>query len=245
MTAVLPIEYVTKLQAAEMLLPALYAGVPDLPIVKTLREDQGMDVRDGQAMDRAVAEIWKAVDAGRLTPMAIGGRSRRVVKLDPATTKQVPTLRSPRGRGFDFLRPSNSAFHDLAGYFGHDLSNVSLVFLETEIQKLARRLVRARRAASKSQGQKKSRGRPSRQEAIVSMVREIIESGKFSPLQGMKAFTQLVNRRGKFAQPVSVDTVVRVLDHLYQETQDRRFQRVRKRRKNGKPKKIATDLTLD
>jgi hypothetical protein len=30
MNAVLPIGYVTLLEAAEMLLPAMYAGVPDL-----------------------------------------------------------------------------------------------------------------------------------------------------------------------------------------------------------------------
>jgi hypothetical protein len=34
-----------------MLLPAMYAGVPDLPIVTGLRQ-QGIDVKDGSAMDR-------------------------------------------------------------------------------------------------------------------------------------------------------------------------------------------------
>jgi hypothetical protein len=38
----------------------------------------------------------------------------------------------------------------------------------------------------------------------------------------------------KWEKPVSDDTVARVLDHIYQQTQDRRFQRVRKRRENGK-----------
>ncbi|HKF09586.1 MAG TPA: hypothetical protein VKB89_12845 [Xanthobacteraceae bacterium] len=178
MTEILPIGYVTMLQAAEMLLGALYAGLPDLPSVKALREEQGMPVRDGPVTDRAIAEIWKAVDAGALTPMAVGGRPRRMVKLTPAFTKQVPTLRNPRGRAFTFLRQSNLAYHELVGYFGHDISNVSIVFRETEIQKLARRLMRARRAVLKSEGQKKSRGRPSRQEEVVSIVREVIERGK-------------------------------------------------------------------
>jgi hypothetical protein len=69
---------------------------------------------------------------------------------------------------------------------------------------------------------------------IVSTVRELIENGKFSPLQRLKALTQLVNRTMKWEKPVSDDTVARVLDHIYQQTQDRRFQRVRKRRENGK-----------
>jgi hypothetical protein len=137
-------------------------------------------------------------------------------------------LRNARGRGFTFLRQSNSALHELAGHFGRDISNVSLVFLETEIQRLARRLKRARRAALQSEDLKKSRGRPSRQEAVVSIVREIIESGKYSPIKGMKTLTQLVNR--KLESPVSDETVTRVLDRLYQETQDRRFQRVPKKR---------------
>jgi hypothetical protein len=76
MNAVLPIGYVTLLEAAEMLLPAMYAGVPDLPIVTSLRQ-KGIDVKDGSAMDRAVVELWKAVDKDTLRSVAIGGRPRR------------------------------------------------------------------------------------------------------------------------------------------------------------------------
>ena len=75
MTAVLPIGYVTILEAAEMLQPAMYAGVPDLPIVAKLHQE-GIEVKDGSAIDRAVAELWKAVDKGTLRSMAIGGRPR-------------------------------------------------------------------------------------------------------------------------------------------------------------------------
>jgi len=230
MTEVFPIGKVSILQAAKMLLPALYAGLPDLPTVKALREEQGMDVGDGPATDRTIAEIWKAVDAGALIPMAIGGQPRRIVKLTVAFTKHVPMLRNPRGRGFTFLRQSSPAFRELAGYFGHDLSSVSLVFSETEVRKLARRLMRARRAKLRSEGNKKSIGRPSRQDTVASTVRKLIESAKWSPVQGMKALTQLVNRAGKCEPPVSDDTVTRVVDRLYQETRDRRFQRIPRKR---------------
>src|SRR5260370_40471818 len=97
MNAVLPIGYVTLLEAAAMLLPAMYAGVPDLPIVTSLRQE-GIDVTDGPAMDRAVVELWKAVDKNTLRSVAIGGRPRRVGRLGPKVTKAVPTLRRPRGR---------------------------------------------------------------------------------------------------------------------------------------------------
>ena len=227
MTTVLPTGYVTLLEAAETLLPALYAGVPDLPIVTSLRQE-GIDARDGPAMDRAVAELWKAVDEGSLRPMAIGGRPRRVERLDAAITKQIPTLRNPRGRGLTFLRQSNPAYHQLASCFGSDLPRTTLAFRETEVHKLARKLIRARRTALRADSAKKSRGRPPRQGTVL----EIVESGKFLPLNGLKALTQIVNRRGKFEPPVSDDTVDRVLEHLYQKTNDRRFQRVRRRRKH-------------
>jgi hypothetical protein len=106
MTAVLPIGYVTILEAAEMLQPAMYAGVPDLPIVAKLHQE-GIEVKDGSAIDRAVAELWKAVDKGTLRSMAIGGRPRRVVRLDAQFTRGVPALRASRGRGnsADAARP--------------------------------------------------------------------------------------------------------------------------------------------
>jgi hypothetical protein len=144
-----------------MLQPPMFAGVPDQAVVIRLRQT-GVNVRDGLATDRAIAEIWKAVDSGTVRPMVVGGRPRRIFRLPPDITEQIPTLRSARGRGFTFLRPSNPAFHQLAGWFGPDLSNIILAFQETEIRKLARRLMRARRTAQKTEGQKKLRGRPAR-----------------------------------------------------------------------------------
>jgi hypothetical protein len=211
------------LQAVEMLQPSMFAGVPDQVVVIKLRQ-KGVNVKDGLATDHAIAEIWKAVDSGTVRPMVVGGRPRRIIRLPPDITEQIPTLRSPRGRGFTFLRPSKPAFHKLAGWFGPDLSNITLAFRETEIRKLGRRLIRTRRRAS--DGVKKRRERPSRQEAVRSVIREIIESRKWNPLMGVKALAQAVNRAGKWAKPVSEDTVARALDQLYEEMQDRRYKRV-------------------
>src|SRR5262249_12929927 len=127
MTALVPIGYVTVLQAAEMLLPAMYAGTPDKPIVANLCQ-KGIAVTDGPARDDAIAQIWSAVDDGAVTPMAVVGPRRRVIKLDPDLTK-IPILRNPRGRGFTYLRPSNPDFSELTAYFGGNLSSVSVVFL--------------------------------------------------------------------------------------------------------------------
>jgi hypothetical protein len=230
MNAVLPIGYVTLLEAAEILLPAMYAGAPDLPIVTSLRQE-GIDVNDGSAMDRAVVELWKAVDKDTLRSVAIGGRPRRVVRLDPKFTKAVPTLRSPRGRGFTLLRQSNPAYHELATWFGPLLHRATLAFRVTEVQKLARRLMRARRTAQKKDGQKKPRGRPSRILIVQPTISDLVAQRKWASTMGMKALTREVNRAGKWSQPVSQDTVTRALDLLYEQTHDRGFERVRNTRR--------------
>jgi hypothetical protein len=93
MTTVLPIGYVTLIEAAEILRTAMTAGVADLPAVTDLRQ-KGHRVIDGPATDRAMAELWKAVDKGTLRAMAIGGRPRRVVRLDAQLTRSAPALRS-------------------------------------------------------------------------------------------------------------------------------------------------------
>src|SRR6476660_8060996 len=66
---------------------------PNLPIVAKLHQE-GIEVKDWSAIDRAVAELWKAVDKGTLRSMAIGGRPRRVVRLDAQFTRGVPALRT-------------------------------------------------------------------------------------------------------------------------------------------------------
>jgi hypothetical protein len=231
MTVVLPNGYVTILQAAELLLPAMCAGEPDLPVVIRLRSE-GLDVGDGQAKDHAIEEIWKAVDGGTLRAMAIGGRPRRIVRLDPEFTKSIPTLRSPRGRGFTSLRQSNSAYHQLASWFGPLLHTAALAFRETEVQKLARRLMRVRRKAQKPEGQKRSRGRPSRIAIVQPVIRNLVVQRKWNPPMGMKALTREVNRASKYPQNVSQDTVTRALDLLHEQTGDRRFERVRHTRRH-------------
>jgi len=229
-TDVLPAGYVTLLPAADILQRSMFAGVPDQAAVIRFRE-MGMNVRDGAARDRAIEEIWKAVDLGTVRPMIIGGRPRRIVRLSPAMTEQIPTLRSPRGGGFTQLRPRNSAFHQLAAWFGPDLSNITLAFRETEIQKLARRLMRTRRRTLRSDGKKKQKGRRSRQPAVRPVIQKIIESAKWNPTMGVKALTWLVNRMGKWPQAMSEDTVARALDQLHEETQDRRYERIRRTRR--------------
>lgn len=228
MTTVLPSGYVTILEGAELLEAAMHAGVPDLPIVTKLRQE-GLEVNDGPARDGAIAELWKAVDKGTLRSMAIGGRPRRVVRLDAQFTRSVPALRSPRGRGFTLLQQSNAAYHDLANWFGPSFHAATVAFRLTEIQKLARRLMRARRTVQRTNGQK-GRGRPSLIATVQRVIRDVVDRRKWNATMTMKALTREVNRAGKWQQLVSQDTITRALDGLYEQTGDRRFERVRQPR---------------
>ena len=132
MTTVLPIGYVTILEAAEMLQAAMHAGIPDSARVTELRR-RGLELSDGSARDRAINELWKAVDQGSLRATVTGGSPRCLVRLDAHFTRSVPGLRSPRGRGLTFLRPSNPAFHELSRVFGGPLHDATLIFRATDV----------------------------------------------------------------------------------------------------------------
>jgi hypothetical protein len=198
-------------------------------LVTRLRK-QGVDVRDGQATDQAIRELWRAVDEGRLRAMAVGGRPRRIVRLGPDLTKSIPGLRSPRGRGFTFLRPSNRDFHQLASWFGSFLHSAVLAFRESEIQKLSRRLMRVRRIAEKRGNKQSTRGRSSLIIIVQPVIRELTKQGKWNTTMTVKTLTRAVNRHGTWPWNVSEDTVTRALDLLHEQTKDRRFERVRYKR---------------
>jgi len=228
MSVVLPDGYLTILQAAEALSTAMFAGVPDLCIVSQLRKD-GLDIKDGEATDKAIEELWKAVDRGTLRALAMGGRPRQIIRLEPEFTRGIPTLRSPRGRGFTSLRQSNPAYHQLASWFGPDLHRAALAFRETDIKKLGRKLMRARRTAQKADGRKIG-GRPSYMAIVQPVISQLIATRKWNATMSMKALTREVNRAGKCPRDISEDTVTRALDLLHDQTNDRRYKRVRRTR---------------
>lgn len=220
-----PAGYVGIREAAAILARSMFAGIPDPAIVTNARK-KGFDVADGKATDDAIAELWKAHDQAKIRVVAIGGRPRRIVRLDPDLTKGVPLLRSPRGGDFTYIRPGNH-FHDqFVAWFGPKLSDVVLAFRHTEIEKCARAARRVRRKVASTDKTITSRkGRPSRQAEVIPIIQEIIELKQWSTKSSMKALTTLVNRSGKFAKDVSQDTVTRALSALHQKTGGRQFQR--------------------
>src|SRR5882757_9451772 len=144
MSRLIPDGFLTIRQAAERLVVALYSGVPDRSVVKKVRE-LGLDVADGAALDHAVSEIWAAVDRRKLNLFLVGARRDAPLKFSAEMSKGIPLLRSPRGADFNFLRPANPLYPQFVEWFGSDLSTVTVVFREQEIEELARVLLRARR----------------------------------------------------------------------------------------------------
>ena len=151
--------------------------------------------------------------------------------LDAHFTRSVPLLRSPRGRGLTFLRPSNPAFHELSEVFGGPFRSATLIFRATDVQKLARRLMRTRRTARRADGHKKSRGRPSVIAPVQSVIRDVTNRRKWDATMSMKTLTREVNRGGRWQRPVSRDTVARALDGLFEQSGERQFERVCKPRR--------------
>jgi hypothetical protein len=230
MTTVLPIGYVTLLEAADMLQKSMHVGIPDLPIVVKLRE-QALDVNDGPARDRAIAELWNGVDRGTVRLVAVGGRPRRIVGLDAQFTKGVPGLRSPCGRGFTLLRQSNPAYHELASWFGASFHTATLAVRETEVRKLGRTLMRRRRATQTANGETKRRGRVPIISTVQTVIKDVVTRRKWNSTMGIKALVREVNHAWKTPQLVSRDTVIRALDGLHDQTGDRQFERVRHQRR--------------
>jgi hypothetical protein len=226
LSRLIPDGFLTVSQAADQVTVMLYSGIPDTPAATGYRA-RGLDVADGSAIDDAISKLWTAVDRGKLQVFAVGPTGRAPLKLSAAMTEEIPLLRSPRGGSLNFLRPSNRNFKQFLEWFGPDLGNVSIVFREDDISRLARILLRARRRKAPSESRKHS-GRPSIQSEVKRVIHVAIDQRKWSSTQSLKALATCVNHLGKWMTPVSDDTVQRALDDLHSETGDRRFERPRR-----------------
>jgi hypothetical protein len=145
----IPINYLSRREAAAMIAAAKFAGLPDRPGVTEARLE-GIDAADGLAIDEAIVELWRAVDEGTLEAN-VHGPGDRSLRMSPDETKQVPLLRAPRGGDFTFLRPGNPIHEIVVSQFGPRLGLVSLVFPKPQVERLAR-LVRRRRRRTLAAG---------------------------------------------------------------------------------------------
>lgn len=225
MSALLSIGYIGLREAADHIAKAMFVGIADTGDVLKLRES-GLNVSDGAAKKAALSEIWKAVDGGKLRAVLVGGEKRKIINLTSDQTHEIPLLRSTGG--LSFSRPHLPISRQIRGWFGSDFGNIALAFRAKDVEKLGRAVVRKRRSASQSAESKKSPGRPSSRKEVARIIRDIIDTGKWSTIKSLKRLTQLANRELK--TQVSEDTVVRTLDQLFKETKDRRYDRQRKPR---------------
>jgi hypothetical protein len=228
----IPDGFLTIRQASDKLANAIYSGVPDSDAVKEFR-DKGADAADGTAINDAISKLWQAVDKQKIQPFVVGPTGGVPLKLSPEMSRGIPALRT-RGQDFNFLRPRNLYYKQFVEWFGPDLSTVSVVFREEEVTRLMRDLLRTRRRRTRSVGNNKV-GRPRRRCEVQTIIRALVDEGRWSPTESIKALSVQVNRRGKWADPASDDTVTRALDDLHAATGDRKFDRVRREAKKRAP----------
>jgi hypothetical protein len=218
--------FLSRREAIEAIALALVAGTPEHEAVTKLRT-MGIDAADRSAIDKANAELWKAIDRGAVEVFASGPNERRF-RIDPILTEQIPFLRNPRGGDFTYSRPRTSAHRKLVAQFGPDLGSVSLAFSKRDVEKWARSLLRNRRRKDTQAGKQRI-GRPSRQALVMPVVRKLVDDNEWDTTMSLKKLAQQINRRINSDRLVSEDTVTRALDQLFEDTGDRRFQRIRRR----------------
>lgn len=236
----IPDGFLTARQAVAKLVLAKFGGLPDRAVVHALKEE-GIDVADGAAADDAFAEIWAAMDDGKLQLFVMSSKDHlRQHELTPKMASQIPGLRSPRGRDLTFLRNRHPLMPQFVKWFGKDFKSrdLTVLFREDQVVKLARVQLRRRRGAT---GNK--RGRPSNRCEVKKFIREVIDSRKWSSIQPLKLLTAQVNRRSKTLN-FSEDTVARALNELHGENYDERFARLR-RRSQGDSQKNGVLRQLD
>jgi hypothetical protein len=226
MGELVPVGYLSRHEAIEVIARSLVAGTPERSVVTEVRV-MGIDAADGLAIDKANAELWRGVDRGAVEVFASGPNERRF-RMEPSLTEQVPFLRSPRGGDFTYSRPRTSAHRKLIAQFGPDLGSVSLTFSKRDVEKWARSLLRKRRTENASVGKRRI-GRPGRQAVTMPVIRKLVDDKEWNTTMALKKLTQLANRHAGSNKLVSEETVTRALDQLYEDTGDRKFQRIRRR----------------
>lgn len=225
MSAILPDGLVAFRDASATVAHALFSGEPERLEVIQLRISLGHHVGDGVASSKANAAIWRAVDDGSLRLVAVGGRPRRTIELDPDFTQGIPLLR--RVQSFVYLRPWHPEWEQVTGWFGINVATIALAFHDKEVKKLANRLRRARQRARPSTA-KSNAGRPSNQQSVRQSVELIVNRRQWTTKRSIKELTVLVNRSAVTSKEVSEDTVLRALNWLDENTHDRRYARVRR-----------------
>ena len=227
MTKLLPAGLVSLKQAIRSLEEALFSGLPDEPRVIERRKQLNMKVTAREDPRKAGVRLWEAIDRGELCLVAIGGRPRKAVSIDPDITNAIPQLRNPEVARLSYLRPSNRHHQDFVAWFGQHLEEVTFAVRELELRRVVSKTMRARRKTRSAAPSR--RGRPSLEILVRPVIQKLIDAGKWGATQSVKKLTSLVNRH-MHRPRTSAKTRLSVSSTICSTRSGSKFSRVRRKR---------------
>ena len=164
----------------------------------------------------AVAAILHAIELGQLS-LLIFCRGGDGSSLSADVIREVPYFR--RVLSLVYLRPVSPLYGEFAARFGIGFAQLALGFRRTEIEQLEIKIRRAKKDTRRV-------GRPPNAD-VRQEVKRAVEDGRWSISKSLKVLTDEVNR--KLEPKVSDDTVGRALHRIWDDTNDSRFKRGRRK----------------
>jgi hypothetical protein len=225
--------YVSLREAIWTIAETKCAGRPFAEAVAQARS-QGWSIFYDEYEQKAAAEaFWRAVDNGHLSVRAVHPASGRMRIVEAERTGSVPFLRHHRGGDLTMLRAANPVYLDFVRWFGCPPYELELLVDMNELHQCCARIRINRKRRAREGAGRTSPGRPSHIPEIKAVLQQLAEEGReIAGTIQLKAFSNLVNEKLK-PLTVSDRSVGRALDELYKETGERRFLRLRKRRRTG------------
>ena len=223
----LPRGRITITEAAEIVSGYSRAGTPNPAGVLDVPKGWTHSARRPELTEARV-HLREWIASGKLKLRAIGGVHGRDVVIPPLEFTQIPLLKSLAVGDLTGLRPSHPLYPRYQGLFGRDIYRVELGVDERQVHRLARSTVLRLRRRPQSTSR---RGRPSLDSKVDPAIREIVLSRKWTADKTQKELARQLCR--KLKESVSQTTVTRRLDAVFENTGDRRFQRIRREAEDG------------
>jgi hypothetical protein len=174
----------------------------------------------------AADALWSHIDAGKLTVWAEHPGSNAPLRIEPALLDFVGVRRYGVS-DLSYLRPPHRLLHLLAQRFGPSWRDTQLLLDRTELARVERNQRRTRKRKQAPPGSAKPVGRPNKVSGAKPAIRKVVDAKQWRGTESLKKLTSILSR-APYNLGVSTDTAARALDELFQETRDRRFQRLRK-----------------
>jgi hypothetical protein len=248
-----PEGYLRPSEAARILASGIFGGGkrPEL-VSKFKAEFPGARIHSGPQREQAAERLMDAVTKGEL-PLYIWNRSARNVapnsSVDHVPVKIARRLRPNRGGLPDYpYRVSTTLIDSLrehptllaafqGGLMGHKRAGAFLLSNEEFRAWYERERSRGKWPSQRSSIKPRRGRRSSTNEALISLVVEAVNEGKWAADQGTKALCRLLEGSGH-AVP-SHDTMHRLIDRLFIETGIEALRRKR-RRSRREPRQVAS-----